>query len=212
MDFKQAFRQLNGYEPSIEKILEFERTCATLQTTSNDALLAVLLALDHYETLYAAVPQKITASVIEALSSLKSAMDIQAHAAVSAVQKDLIETVSVASNQIATDTARAYKWKWLALGVAVACIFNAGSAWYFHNVAKQDGYSLGYGIGHKVAMNEIASAAWANTSDGKLSQSLAMATRISDLVNCSNAGWQIHNGICYPMADKDGNITGWRIP
>jgi hypothetical protein len=212
MDFKKAFRELNGYEPTTQKILEFERTCATLQTTSNDALLAVLLALDHYENLYAAVPRKIAASVGEALASLQTSMDAQAQASIAAVQIGLIEAVSIAADKTVEDAAKARKWKWLSMGMIAASTLTIGTAWYFHQMGRLDGYSLGYGIGHKVAMSEIATAAWANTDDGKLSYSLAMTTKIGDLATCSNAGWQIRNGVCYPMPDKDGNVTGWRIP
>lgn len=212
MNFQKSYRQINGHDPTPEKILKFERTCAALQTTPNDALLCVLVALDHYENLYATIPTKIKKSLDETLIGLQGAMDIQAQTSVNAVQASLIESVSKAAQMVAKDVGVKQKWQWIFGAMIVACFLTGASARYFHTMGRQDGYSLGYGIGHQVAMNEIASAAWANTLDGKLAFQLATSTRISDFVNCSGPGWQVQNGICYPFASTDGKVTGWRLP
>ena len=212
MNFKEAFLQINGFEPSPKKILEFERTCSALQTTSNDSLLCVLVALDHYENLYATIPTKIKRSLDETLIGLQGAMDIQAQTSVNAVQASLIESVSKAAQMVAKDVGVKQKWQWIFGAMIVACFLTGASAWYFHTMGRQDGYSLGYGIGHQAARNEIAAVAWANTLDGKLAFQLATSTRISDFVNCSGLGWQVQNGICYPFSSPDGKVTGWRLP
>ena len=212
MNFREAYRQINGHEPSPKKILEFERTCTALQTTSSDALLCVLMALDHYENLYATIPTKIKKSLDETLIGLQGAMDIQAQTSVNAVQASLIDSVARAAQMVAKDVGAKQKWQWIFGTMIVACFLTGASAWYFHTMGRQDGYSLGYGIGHQVARNEIAAAAWANTLDGKLAFQLATSTRISDFVNCIGPGWQVKNGICYPFASPDGNVTGWRLP
>lgn len=212
MDFKKAFRQLNGHDPSPKKILEFERTCSALETTPTDAMLCVLMALDHYENLYTAIPSKIKASADQTLAGLQIAIDLQAKASVESVQASLIDSVSIAAQRVAKDVAKMQKVQWVCGAIIVTSLVAGAFGWYFHKMGRNDGYSLGYGIGHRVAMDEIATALWANTGDGKLAYKLSMSTRIADLVNCSNAGWQIKNGVCYPFASADGKITGWRIP
>lgn len=212
MNFREAYRQINGHDPTPKKILEFERTCAALQTTSNDSLLCVLVALDHYENLYATIPIKIKKSLEETLNGLQGAMDIQAQTSVNAVQASLIESVSKAAQMVAKDVGVKQKWQWIFGAMIVTGILTGASAWYFHKMGRQDGYGRGYGIGHQVAMNEIAAAAWANTQEGKLAYQLATNARISDFVNCSGNGWQVKNAICYPFASADGKVTGWRLP
>jgi hypothetical protein len=212
MNFQKSYRQINGHDPTPEKILKFERTCAALQTTPNDALLCILVALDHYENLYSTIPVKIKKSLDETLIGLQGAMDIQAHTSVNAVQASLIESVSKAAHMVAKDVGVKQKWQWICGTVIAMCLCVGTLAWLFHKMGLQDGYSLGYGIGHQVARDEIAAAAWANTLDGKLAFQLATSTRISDFVNCSGPGWQVQNGICYPFASPDGKVTGWRLP
>jgi len=212
MNFQEAYRQLNGHDPSPKKMLEFERTCTALQTTSNDALLSVLMALDHYEILYATIPAKIKKSMDETLDGLQCAIDVQARASVGAVQATLVEAVSNAAQAIAGDVAKKQMWQWIGASIMAISLLTGTLGWYIHTMGLQDGYSLGYGVGHQVARNEIAAAAWANTLDGKLAFQLATSTRISDFVNCSGLGWQVQNGICYPFASPDGKVTGWRLP
>lgn len=212
MNFREAYRQINGHDPSPEKILEFERTCTALQTTSTDAFLCVLVALDHYENLYATIPIKIKKSLDETLKGLQCAIDMQARESVDAVQTSLIESVSKAAHEVAKDMGVKQKWQWICGTVIAMCLTTGTLAWYFHTIGRQDGYGLGYAIGHQVARDEIAAAAWANTQEGKLAYQLATNARISDFVNCSGNGWQVKNAICYPFASADGKVTGWRLP
>lgn len=59
MRFQEVFKRLNGREATAEDVLKFERLTTALETTPGDAMLAVLVALDHYETLYEGIPAKI---------------------------------------------------------------------------------------------------------------------------------------------------------
>ena len=82
MKFQEVFKRLNGRDAGAEDVLKFERLTTALETTPNDAMLAVLVALDHYETLYRTIPAKITETATDILSRFKESADAQAVASI----------------------------------------------------------------------------------------------------------------------------------
>lgn len=92
MKFQEVFKRLNGREATTEDILKFERLTTTLETTPGDAMLAVLVALDHYERLYAGIP----ASIQDAAQKAASGAAQQAQAEVNKAVAALVPTVEKA--------------------------------------------------------------------------------------------------------------------
>ncbi len=106
MGFKDVYQGLNWREPTTEQVLKFERLVSTLETTPGDAMLAVLVALDHYENLYAAIPEKINESIEKTLTELNLAAKKQAVKAFVTAKADMSKAVPQAANQVASDVSK----------------------------------------------------------------------------------------------------------
>lgn len=63
MKFARAFETLNGRPPGMDDIRRFQTLTSALETTPDDAILSIFVALDHYEIMY----EKVPAQIIEAL-------------------------------------------------------------------------------------------------------------------------------------------------
>lgn len=127
MRYKDVFERLNGREPTVEQTLKFERLVATLETTPGDAMLSVLVALDHYETLYNRIPARIKDATQSAAISAAHAAQAEVSGAVAA----LIPTVTAAiSDSVAEAVRRVTLGKsvvqmWLAI-IVLGIMFAAG--------------------------------------------------------------------------------------
>lgn len=212
MTFQDVFKRIHGREPKTEEILKFERLTTALETAPNDALLAVLVALDHYENLYAKIPGKITETVSKTLIDFRASADIEAAASIAEAKADLAKAVSEAAVKVARNTAAKQMWRWAAGCIAVAFLCVGATYWYAHSSGKDSGYKAGYGAGYTEAKDEKAAAAWANTPEGKLAYRLAQKGSLTRLARCEGKGWKISNGACMPYAAPDTNVSGWWIP
>lgn len=103
-------------------------------------MLCVLMALDHYENLYAAIPSKIKASTDQTLAGLQRAIDIQAKASVESVQASLIDSVSIAAQRVAKEVAKKQRVQWVCGAIIVTSLVAGTIGWYFHKMGRDDGY------------------------------------------------------------------------
>ena len=126
MRFQEVFKRLNGREAQAEDVLKFERLTTALETTPGDAMLAVLVALDHYETLYGSIPKRITDTATNTLASFKDAANAQATASMEQTKEALAKTVSEISVKVASHTATKRMWQWAAGCIAVAFLSFGG--------------------------------------------------------------------------------------
>ena len=119
-----------------------------------------------------------------------------------------MEQLGKAVNQVASDAARKQQWKALGAGIAAAAISLLVTGWVCFDAGKE----AGYGAAIKVARNETAAAAWANTPEGQLAYRLALAGSLQQVARCSAPGWKIRNGACLPQVDAEGTLHGWVMP
>ncbi len=212
MRFQEVFKRLNGREATAEDVLKFERLTTALETTPGDAMLAVLVALDHYETLYGTIPKRITDTAARTLASFKEAANAQATASMEQAKADLAKTVSEVAVKVASDTATKGMYQWAAGCIAVACICFGALGWYLHSAGQKAGFNSGYGVGYSEAKDEKAAAAWANTPEGKLAYRFAQSGELQRLARCNGKGWKVEKGICYPYPVPNEGSYGWRMP
>lgn len=213
MRFKEVFKRLNGREAVAEDVLKFERLTTALETTPGDAMLAVLVALDHYETLYGTIPAKITATATDTLSSFKRSADAQAAASIAEAKADLAKAVSEVAVKVAQNTSAKQMWQWAGGCIAVAFLSLGLLGWYAHSSGKDSGYQAGYGAGYTEAKDEKAAAAWANTPEGRTAYRFAQSGELQRLARCSGKGWKVEKGNCYPYAVSTTEGTyGWAMP
>ena len=202
--FEAAFRR----KPTAEEVERLERVMDVLDVRENDAIMTLMVVLEFYLGLYGSVPGRIEAAAKAAVGETKETTEKIAATAAQLAHGDLVEQLGKAVNQVASDAARKQQWKALGAGIAAAAISLLVTGW----VCFDAGREAGYGAAIKVARNETAAAAWANTPEGQLAYRLALAGSLQQVARCSAPGWKIRNGACLPQVDAEGTLHGWVMP
>lgn len=212
MRFKEVYKRLNGREATTEQVLKFERLVATLETTPGDAMLSVLVALDHYENLYSDIPSKINASTTAVLADFKLAAEKTAGAAFKETQAINAQALADIANRVAGEVSTKKMYQWAGGSVAAAAVCIGLMAWYLHSSAFDTGMAAGKAAGYEQAKNQIAAAAWANTPQGRQAYRLAQTGELDRLAKCTGKGWKIEKGACFPYEVTGEGTYGWRLP
>ena len=202
--FEAAFQR----KPTAEEVGRLERVMDVLDVRENDAIMTLMVVLEFYLGLYGSVPGRIEAAAKAAVGETKETTEKIAATAAQLAHGDLVEQLGKAVNQVASDAAKKQQWKALGAGIAAAAISLLVTGW----VCFDAGREAGYGAAIKVARNETAAAAWANTPEGQLAYRLALAGSLQQVARCSAPGWKIRNGACLPQVDAEGTLHGWVMP
>lgn len=202
--FEAAFQR----KPTAEEVGRLERVMDVLDVRENDAIMTLMVVLEFYLSLYGSVPGRIEAAAKAAVGETKETTEKIAATAAQLAHGDLVEQLGKAVNQVASDAARKQQWKALGAGIAAAAISLLVTGWVCFDAGKE----AGYGAAIKVARNETAAAAWANTPEGQLAYRLALAGSLQQVARCSAPGWKIRNGACLPQVDAEGTLHGWVMP
>mgnify|MGYP000894224247 FL=1 len=202
--FEAAFHR----QPTAEEVGRLERVMDVLDVRENDAIMTLMVVLEFYLSLYGSVPGRIEAAAKAAVGETKETTEKIAATAAQLAHGDLVEQLGKAVNQVASDAAKKQQWKALGAGIAAAAISLLVTGWVCFDAGKE----AGYGAAIKVARNETAAAAWANTPEGQLAYRLALAGSLQQVARCSAPGWKIRNGACLPQVDAEGTLHGWVMP
>lgn len=93
---------------------------------------------------------------------------------------------------------------WVGLSLLAALLFFAAGGYAGWRYA-QDGVTA-----------EIAQlpemAKWAASKEGKVVYRFATQGELQRLMRCQGEGWQVQNGVCYPLANAKSEVHGWRMP
>lgn len=208
MRFKEVYKRLNGREATTEQVLKFERLVASLETTPSDAMLSVLVALDHYENLYSEIPKKINTSASKLLDDFKTAANQQAITALASAKADLSKAVGQVAEKVAADVSQKQRLQWIAGSIVIsfACLLITAM------LAHKSGRKTGEATGYEQAKDEKSAASWANTPQGQQAYRLAQIGELDKLTKCAGKGWSIEKGVCYPKEVSGEGTYGWRIP
>ena len=196
-------RELTDAEAN--RLLHMQRL---LGIDNNDALWVVMLALEHYQQLYEAMPPRIEAAGEVAVKRVKETADAVAAAAAATAQSELSGELARSVREVANQTARKQQWQWIAAGLIVSAVSTVCAGWMGFDKGKAAGVALGY----QEARSEAAAASWGATPDGRLAYRMAEAGSLQQVARCTQPGWQASNGACYPKAAADGNLYGWKLP
>ena len=202
--FEAAFHR----KPTAEEVGRLERVMDVLDVRENDAIMTLMVVLEFYLGLYGSVPGRIEAAAKAAVGETKETTEKIAATAAQLAHGDLVEQLGKAVNQVASDAAKKQQWTALGAGIAAAAISLLVTGW----VCFDAGREAGYGAAIKVARNETAAAAWANTPEGQLGYRLALVGSLQQVARCNAPGWKIRNGACLPQADAEGTLHGWVMP
>ena len=174
----------------------------------NDAIWMVMLALEHYQQLYEAMPRRIEAAGKAAVRAVRESADSVASAAASTAHSELSGELAKSVREVANQTARKQQWQWVAAGLFVAAVSTISAGWFGFDRGKTTGVAIGY---HE-ARSEAAAASWGATPDGRLAYRMAEAGSLQQVARCTQPGWQVSNGVCFAKPASDGNLYGWQLP
>ena len=204
----EAFEAAWQRKATPEEADRLHRVQTVLGVKDNDAILVLMVALEHYQGLYSAMPARIEEAARTAVGEAKETAQRVASTAAQLAHGDLVEQLGEAVNKVASDSARKQQWKALAIGIGAAAISLLVTGWMCFDAGKE----AGYGAAMKVARNEVAAAAWANTPEGQLGYRLALVGSLQQVARCNAPGWKIRNGACLPQVDAEGTLHGWVMP
>lgn len=212
MDLEDNFTKMLGRAPSDAERQTLYRTKDALGIKPNDAIWVILMALGYHQTMYEAMPAKITKTASDTLTAFKTAADAEMKASVAATKQDLAAVVIESATTMARNVSAKQKWQWAAGCFTLVCMTFAGFGFFMHRTGNIAGHDLGYAQGYEAAKDEKAAAAWANTPQGQLAYRLAKAGSLEALARCQNNGWHAEKGVCFPSEVPGKGIYGWHIP
>lgn len=204
----EAFEAVWRRKATPEEAARLRRVQDILGVRENDAIMVVMLALEHYQGLYSAMPGRIEEASRAAVGEVLESAERIANAAVRIAHNDLADHLGEAVNQVAANAARKQQWRWLGAGIGIAAIGFLLTGW----LAFQHGKEAGLGSGYAAARHEFAAASWANTPEGQLAYRLALAGSLQQVARCTQPGWKVSKGACLPLANSDGTTYGWVMP
>jgi len=212
MKFQDAFRTLTGRDAKQADILEFERLVTVFDTTPNDSLLAVFVALNYYRSLYVEVPGKIQEASVTTLNNFKVAADALAEAAMAKTQKTLTDAVVKASVEAANNTATAKAQtevlRWRTIAGVVGAVMAAAVFWFGHSTGEATGYVRGI----QETTDQKAATSWAATPQGQVAFRFAKSGVLDGLAKCTLAdSWKVEKGFCYPQPNEKNMVQGWPV-
>jgi hypothetical protein len=206
-----TFSKLLGRQASDSERQQLYRIRDALEIKNNDALWLVLMALQHYQSMYEAFPPLIESAARDALANFKHVADATAKAAAQTTKADLASAVAAAARDVARFTAGRSMARWIAGCALSTCLVLMVFGWYVDSRARASGHESGYAAAYEQAKDEKAAAAWANTPEGRKAWQLARAGDIGRLIDCDQPGWFTKNGGCYVDRAPDKMLYGWRI-
>jgi len=183
-----------------------------LKIKATDTVWLLLMALQHYETLYGKVAARIAAEVDSVMRAARTTAEGQAKVAQEEIKKGLVRAVEQAAVASRRDGARAEVIRragWLG-----GCLVVLGLALFL--IGFRIGGVRGEASGRDRTRQECgylaAAAAWGNSTEAEIARGLAEVGSLRNLARCDLPGWEAtREGYCLVRPYK-GKTFGWRLP
>jgi hypothetical protein len=210
-ELDDSFTALLGRQPTDKEKQALYRTRDALKLKGTDAVWLLLMALQHYETLYESFPARIGEAVRDVTKTVRETALAEAQAAAAKTKRALMETVREAAVESAKRAAGAQLGKWVSIAAATVAMSISITGWWQFGRGDRSGFATGWTSATKQCASAAAAASWANTPEGQLAYRLAQAGSLRDLATCAGRGWSAKDGTCF-VKPEHGRIHGWRLP
>lgn len=210
-ELDDSFTALLGRQPTDREKQALYRVRDALKLKATDAIWLLLMALQHYETLYESFPARIVEAAREVTKSVRDTALAEAQSAAAQTKKALAEAVREAAVASAKRAAGAQLWKWVSIATVTATLSIGITACWQFGRGERAGIATGWTSATKQCASTAAAASWANTPEGQLAFRLAQAGSIRDLATCAGRGWVARDGNCF-VQPEHGRVHGWRLP
>jgi hypothetical protein len=210
-ELDDSFALLLGRQPTDRERQNLYRVRDALKLKTTDAVWLLLMALQHYETLYQGFPERIAEAAREVTKTIRETALAQAQSATEQTKKALGNAVREAAVASAKRAAGAQLWKWVSVAATIGTLSIALTGWWQFRRGDVAGFATGWTAATKHCDSSAAAASWANTPEGQLGYGLAKVGSLRDLATCSGRGWIAKDGLCFPQSEH-GKMHGWRVP
>lgn len=162
-DLDDAFARLLARQPTDAERQRLYQVRDALDLKNNDALWLVLIALQHYDNMYARFPELIKQAAVQTLLEFQETANSTLDATKAAAKADLAKAVAATASSVARLTIVRQAAIWMAICLSVCGIVLGVFGWSVHKSAFQAGLDKGYAMAYISAKDEKAAASWANT-------------------------------------------------
>ena len=121
-ELDDAFGRLLDRQPTDKDRQALYRVRDALRLKTTDAVWLLLMALQHYETLYERIPDRIADAARDATKAARATAETQAKAAQAEAQKTLADAVHRSAVASARQAAGAQLFKWVSIVVSVVTL------------------------------------------------------------------------------------------
>ena len=207
-DIVAIIEDIRGRELSAEEAERILRVQHILNIRDNDALWGVIVALEHYQRMYEDIPPQVEAAGRVAVAVVRETADAIAAAAAETAKMELAGELATSVREVANQTARKQQWQWVTAGLIAAAMSTVAAGWTGFSRGQESGVAVGYHQAH----TEAVAATWGASPGGRLAYRMEEAGSLQQVARCTQPGWEVSNGVCYPHQASDGKIYGWKLP
>ena len=207
-----SFAQLLGRQPSDKEKQNLYRARDALNLKTTDAVWLLLMVLQHYETLYEKIPERIASTAYEVTEAVRVAAEAEAKAMYAKTKQALAEAVRQSAVKVAKDAAGAAVAKWVSIAVGVVVVALLLVGWNGAARGRQEGRAVGENLATKSCGALVAASSWANTPDGQLAYAMARVGSLADVARCSGRGMIPSAGWCNVQSERGKIFARWPLP
>lgn len=207
-----SFAQLLGRQPSDKEKQNLYRARDALNIKTTDSVWLLLMVLEHYETLYEQIPERIAKAAYEVTQAVRVAAEAEARAMYAQTKRALAEAVRQSAVKVAKAAAGAAIAKWVSIAVGVIVVAMLLVGWNGATRGRQEGRAVGENLATKSCGALVAASSWANTPDGKLAYAMARVGSLGDVARCSGRGMIASAGWCNVQSDRGKVFARWPLP
>jgi hypothetical protein len=211
-ELDDSFSQLLGRQPSDKEKQDLYRVRDALKLKATDAVWLLLMALQHYQTLYEQFPARIAVAARDVTKAVRAAAEAQAKAAQEETKKALIQAVHEAAVKSAENASGAKFLNWLSIAAGVICVALMVVGWSAFDHGEEKGKAAGENVAKKECAALVAASSWANTPEGQLAYALAKAGGLGDVARCSGRGMISRDGSCTVQSERGKPLARWPLP
>lgn len=210
-ELNDSFAELLGRQPTDKERQSLYRVRDALKLKPTDAVWLLLIALQHYETLYERIPALIADAARDATKTARATAEAQAKVAQEETKKAWMVAVHHAAVASAKQAAGANLWRWISVAAGVICMTFMIVAVGAYGRGVESGVATGTNEARTKYENAAAAASWANTPEGRLAYEMARVGSLHDLATCSGRGLVAKDRWCMVQPER-GRTFRWRLP
>ena len=211
IDLDDSFTRLLGRQPTDKEKQALYRVRDALKLKATDSVWLLLMALQHYETLYEGVPDRIAKAAGDATRTVRATAEAQVAAAREETRRAMADAVRDGAIQIAEEVASTERLKWVSIGFALGLIALLVVAVWQHGQGDTQGRAVGEAEAKRSCDYVTKMASWANTPSGQRAFELEKIGSLHDLVNCTGRGLERRGEWCVVQMERGRPIYRWRL-